>query len=45
MRIECEPSVIRRDAACREVETVNIGNPAGTVDDAIGLALGDPPSS
>jgi hypothetical protein len=37
MRIEGEPSVFRRNVAGRKAETVNIGNPAGTIDDAIGL--------
>jgi hypothetical protein len=37
MGVECDPLVLRRDFAGGEVEAVDIGCPAGAIDDAIGL--------
>src|SRR3954451_6826621 len=41
-RIERDPRALRHDIAGREIEAVDIGDPAGAVDDTLGLdrALG-----
>jgi hypothetical protein len=45
MRIERDPIVIRINPTGREVETVQIGDPAGSIDDPISFnARSEPPS-